>query len=152
MQYTHYLTERYLNLEIQNSIMDTAVKGVIIKDNKLLLLKQNVNGKCWYSLPGGRVEDSDFESELLREIKEETNLDVEIVNYIGDWFFIRESDGTKTICKTFMCKAISKNLDAVNSEKYEDIVDFIWVTKNEFLNNNYTKDESLLKLFREIEF
>jgi len=131
--------------------MDVAVKGIIIKENKFLLLKQTINDKVWYSLPGGRVQGSNFESELKREIKEETNLDVEIINYVGDWFFIRQSNNMKTICKTFTCKPCSEELNSFKSEEYEIITDFVWLTKDEFIQGNYEDNKSLLNLFKNVE-
>jgi 8-oxo-dGTP diphosphatase len=64
--------------------METAVKAIIIKDGEFLLLKQRVGGRGWYSLPGGRINSRDLEAELIREVKEETNLVVQVDKYIGD--------------------------------------------------------------------
>jgi len=54
------------------------VTGVIIEDGRILLLNQNVgSGRLW-SLPGGKLEDGETLSEaLVREMREETGLDVE---------------------------------------------------------------------------
>jgi tRNA nucleotidyltransferase (CCA-adding enzyme) len=50
---------------------------IIIKDNKVLLIKSNASG-VW-GFPKGHVEGNENEQETaLREVKEETNLDVEI--------------------------------------------------------------------------
>jgi len=132
--------------------MDITVKGIVSKDDKFLLLKQKADDEWWYSLPGGRAQNSDLESELKREIKEEVGLDIEVLKYIGDWFFIRQSNRVKTICKTFVCKPISGKLNSSDAEEYEDINDFIWVTKEEFLNGNYTNNKSLLNLLKKAKF
>ena len=124
----------------------TAVKALIVKNNKFLMLKQNVAGKTWYTLPGGRVTSSDPENELKREVKEETGLDVDIIQHIGDWFFIRETDGTKTTCKTYLCKPTHENLDKSGSEDHEQIIEFIWITKKQFINGKYTDNQTLLNL------
>lgn len=52
--------------------------GVIIEDGRILLLKQDADaGRSW-SLPGGKLEDGEtMAGALVREMKEETGLDVE---------------------------------------------------------------------------
>ena len=51
---------------------------LIIDNNKLLLLKQT-KSKYWL-LPGGHIDDNELPHEAaVREVKEETNLDIEIL-------------------------------------------------------------------------
>jgi ADP-ribose pyrophosphatase YjhB (NUDIX family) len=54
------------------------VTGIVVEDGQLLLLNQDTDtGRSW-SLPGGRLEDGETLAEaLVREMKEETGLDVE---------------------------------------------------------------------------
>jgi ADP-ribose pyrophosphatase YjhB (NUDIX family) len=54
------------------------VTGIVIEDGRLLLLNQDTDtGRSW-SLPGGKLEDGETLAEaLVREMKEETGLDVE---------------------------------------------------------------------------
>ncbi len=58
---------------------------VVVKDGKILLgkrNKKNMFGK--WVLPGGRVEWGETIKETaVREIKEETNLDIEIIKFIN---------------------------------------------------------------------
>ncbi len=61
--------------------------GVIIEDNKILLSPQHGDA---YVLPGGKVElEEMLEAGLVREIKEETGIDVTVVELLGvkDNFF-----------------------------------------------------------------
>ena len=59
--------------------------GVVIHDGKLLLLYKNQNGRYMgWVLPKGTVEPGEtYQQTALREVKEETNSDAEIVKYIG---------------------------------------------------------------------
>lgn len=59
--------------------MRTRVTGVLIEDGQLLLLDQDTDGPRRWSLPGGKVEEGETIAQaLLREMKEETGLDVEM--------------------------------------------------------------------------
>ncbi|MBN2795318.1 MAG: NUDIX domain-containing protein [Clostridia bacterium] len=55
--------------------------GIVILKNQLLMLKKK-NGD--WVLPKGRIEKGEtLEETALREVKEETNVDGEIIDYIG---------------------------------------------------------------------
>ena len=56
--------------------MRVRVTGVVIEDGRILLLNQDAADRSW-SLPGGKLEDGESLAEaLVREMKEETGLDV----------------------------------------------------------------------------
>lgn len=68
--------------------MRKTARAVIISDNKLLVFyrRKVIDGKVisYYAIPGGHLEDGETLSEtVIREIKEEMNLDIEIINYLG---------------------------------------------------------------------
>ena len=68
--------QRLFNLDDLSVKFPISVKGVIIENNRVLLLK---NENFIYDLPGGKVEiDQSLEEALIEEIKEETNLDIKI--------------------------------------------------------------------------
>jgi ADP-ribose pyrophosphatase YjhB (NUDIX family) len=53
--------------------------GILIEDQKILLIKQDVTEKRSWSLPGGKLELGErIEHCLVREIKEETGLDISV--------------------------------------------------------------------------
>ncbi len=60
--------------------------GIIEKDGKVLIGRRAQKDKYVkqlnWAFPGGTVESLDFESELIREIKEETSLSVSVENLI----------------------------------------------------------------------
>jgi len=51
--------------------------AIIIRNGKLLLIHRQKPGRDYYTLPGGGVElEESFEQACIREVKEETGLDV----------------------------------------------------------------------------
>jgi len=55
------------------------VTGVLIEGGSILLVQQKLSEKRGWSLPGGKLERGETMAEgLVREMKEETGLDVEI--------------------------------------------------------------------------
>jgi ADP-ribose pyrophosphatase YjhB (NUDIX family) len=68
-----YLKERYqLNFKVR-------VTGILIEEERLLLVKQIVDDSRSWSLPGGTLEIGEtLEECIVREMKEETGLNVEI--------------------------------------------------------------------------
>lgn len=77
--------------------------GVVYKienDNVKILLISTKDGKVW-TLPKGIVEQNeDSEKTALREIKEETGVDVKIVDELGEtsyWFIMEGEKYFKTV-------------------------------------------------------
>jgi ADP-ribose pyrophosphatase YjhB (NUDIX family) len=57
--------------------MGKAARAIIIENNKLLVMNRNKQGSQYATLVGGRAgEDESIEQALLREVKEETGLDI----------------------------------------------------------------------------
>ncbi len=102
-----------------------AVKSFIInKDKDLLLIKRRTNdvhaAGVW-EIPGGRLNLGEDPLEgLKRETKEETGLEIEILNIINVNHFMRQ-DGQKITMLIFLCKPLS---DLVTLS--EEHTDFIW--------------------------
>jgi len=59
--------------------------GVVIHRGKVLLLYKNQNGRYMgWVMPKGTIEEGEtFKQTALREVKEETNVNAEIIKYIG---------------------------------------------------------------------
>jgi 8-oxo-dGTP diphosphatase len=65
----------------------TATAIIPYPPDKILLIKRRtVPFKGYWALPGGRVDPGEtVEQTIVREVKEETGLDVTVVNKIGDY-------------------------------------------------------------------
>ena len=105
--------------------------ALIIKNNKVLIGKKEddpnhpfgIGGK--WSLPGGRLnEGEDPEMGLKREVREETNLDVQITSTLG-----KQKLGTKGIVFFFECAP--KNTG--EERAMDDLVEIKWVDRKDVL-------------------
>lgn len=68
--------------------MRKTARAVIIDDGKLLVFfrrkVRNDKEFTYYAIPGGHVEENEgCEDTVVRELKEEMNLDIEIIEYLG---------------------------------------------------------------------
>jgi len=119
------------------------VTGIVKFKDKFLILKRNDKmemhpGK--WSFPGGKIlEGEDLFSALKREVKEETNLDIEDTKeYISDYTFTRPN-GKNTIGFCFLVNA--KNNKVKLSKEFTDLA---WIKSEEVENYDilhYLKEE-----------
>ncbi len=57
--------------------------AAIIKDNKILMVHIVDGKRDFWTLPGGGLEDKEtYKDAVIREVKEEVNLDVEVMKYL----------------------------------------------------------------------
>lgn len=99
------------------------VKGVIINDNNEILIAHNNNT---YQLVGGHVEKSeDMEEALIREIKEETGINVSYINgpfmqimtYCKNYF----NSGKNVCSKIYYYRILSNDLPNLNETSYDEL-------------------------------
>ena len=125
--------------------------GIIVFDNdKVLLIKHN-GGHI--SFPKGHVEENETEEETsIREIKEETNIDVEIDNKFRKVITYSPKEGVTKDVVFFIGKAISDDLkidpnelleakwvntkDAKDYFKYQETID-VYEEALRYLGVNY---------------
>ncbi|GAA2418396.1 NUDIX domain-containing protein [Nonomuraea africana] len=93
--------------------MKVRVTGVVIEDDRILLLDQDTGtGRSW-SLPGGKVEPGETLSDaLVREMREETGISVAVgrLLYVCDHL---PDGGTHVIHMTFEAARVGGEVGAV---------------------------------------
>ena len=100
-----------------DSLRDVRYQGVVIRDDRVLLIRHqeyNSSGRDYWVVPGGgRLVGESEDACVAREMKEETNLDVQVERLLLD-----ESTPTGRVYqryKTYLCTA----LDGEASPGYE---------------------------------
>ena len=85
----------------------TRYQGLIIHDHHVLLIKhlEHATGRSYWVIPGGGLEGDEQEEQcIIREMKEETNLDVIVERLIFDE--PGHPDGVYQWSKTYLCSPI----------------------------------------------
>ena len=102
-------------------------RAVIIDNGVLLsLFRRKIkdgNVKEYYVIPGGGLEENEtLQENVIRELKEEFNVDIEILGYLG------KEEHEKTVEHYFHCKIISgipmlggEELERMTKENYYEI-------------------------------
>ena len=130
------------------------MKAIIVDGDRFLVIKQMVGDYTFWDLPGGRIKHGDNPLEtLLREVKEETGLEVTITKPAGVWWLYRVFDPDQMVYMTYVCKA--KNPSVIdlskNPDRSECIEEYAWITKDEFLSGECPPaDESLRELIERV--
>jgi 8-oxo-dGTP diphosphatase len=120
------------------------VGAIIVRDGKILLAKRGSEpGKGKWSVPGGLVELGEkIEKAVVREVKEETNLDVETIRLVDAVNnIIKDSNGKLRfhfVILDFMAMLMGGTLQSSS-----DVVDTKWVGLEE------VEDYDLTDTFRE---
>lgn len=86
--------------------------GIILKDSKVLCAQrsENMSHALKWEFPGGKVERNELpEATLHRELKEELNINVNIIDKLGK-FLHRYSDNLEVELVVFLCQLIDEDL------------------------------------------
>ncbi|HML02870.1 MAG TPA: NUDIX hydrolase [Candidatus Bathyarchaeia archaeon] len=120
------------------------IGAIIVQDGKILLAKRGSEpGKGKWSVPGGVVELGEkLEKAVVREVKEETNLDVEVVHLIDAVSNIVQDTNGKLHFHFVILDYLTK-LKGGTLQSSSDILDTKWVNLEE------ADDYDITETFRE---
>ena len=131
----------------QEYIFNIRITGILIENNEILLIQQKLSDKRNWSLPGGRLERGETLSQgLIREMKEETGLDVEIVRML---YLCDVAASSNTILHiTFLIKRIGGEIELPSNEFDENpIHDVKFVPISELVQYGFS--EKFIQVIRD---
>lgn len=129
--------------------MKKTVRAIIIENNKLLVFfrRKLKDGKhiTYYAIPGGHVEENETNEEtVIRELKEEMNLDIEILEYLG------EIEAYNQIEYYYHAKIVGgelqfggEELERNNEDNYYEVR---WISLEEAINSDITAVDMIKKV------
>jgi 8-oxo-dGTP diphosphatase len=116
--------------------MTNVVAAIIKKNNQFLIVQRNRKkhlGLKW-EFPGGKVKENEtFEEALLREIKEELNITINIHERISKVKY--KDDKIDIVLYYYSCSFKSGTMELNEHE------DFAWVEKKEFEKYDFVKGD-----------
>ncbi|HBS48410.1 TPA: hypothetical protein DEO28_00155 [Candidatus Dependentiae bacterium] len=118
---------------MENLYQRIAASGVIIKDDKVLLVRYKSKNDGWLVGPGGGVEmEEDIKAALIREVQEETGVNVtpSKILFIEDLL----SKKYRVIKIWFLCEFISGELVDTKEALIEGITEVSWFSKEDIEN------------------
>jgi 1-acyl-sn-glycerol-3-phosphate acyltransferase len=94
-------------------------RGIVINDEKLLVMKRNRNGEEYYTLPGGHLEDGEtLNIATEREVMEETGVEVSAFRELYKYYFRgSRGDGYQTFV---VCEYKNGEPHPTDAEEYTD--------------------------------
>ena len=101
--------------------------GIVNKDDKILMVKRaKKEGDLLWVFPGGKIEDGETSEEAcIREVNEETGLNVSIVSLIGE----RVHPDTRIKIYYYLCQYESGEFRILDEN---EILEIAFKTKEEF--------------------
>ena len=102
--------------------MRRAVRAIIFKGNKILVMHRNKYGSEYFTLVGGRVDNGETDEQaLVREVKEETGLDVIKARLV----FIEEHPAPYNEQYIFLCEVAPHESIAIQETSEEGFMNRI---------------------------
>lgn len=129
--------------------MRKVARGIIIDKKRILLIYRFKEERMYYVLPGGGIEDNETPYEaMIREAKEETNLDVNIDKLLFEF------DDSMNYGYYFLCNA-QGDLKLGGPEFYrqskQNIYELVWIPLNQLEEMNLVPRgarDRIIELFR----
>ena len=115
VNYANYFLDN-LNIVIESKNKKRkASRGIILKDDNIILIHRIKNNKEYYVFPGGGLEKGETKEQcILREVKEELGIDIKIIKYL----YRLESE--KDIEYYFLCEYLNGEIGTGEGPEFTD--------------------------------
>jgi len=135
----------------KNIVQKIVVAGIIIKDHKVLVIQRTADEESFpnlWELPSGKREFLETSHDaLIREIKEETNINVKVVMPVSTFeYSVEKEDGIRDTTQiNFLAEFIGGEVKLSNEHQ-----NFAWITEDELKNYKVSKTvkEAIIKAFK----
>lgn len=111
-------------MKIGKDYIGVGVGAFILNDNNELLLQKRAVPveKGYWSIPGGRLEMFEtLNQAVVRETKEETDLDIEVVSLMGICDHIIKAENAHWVATNYLCKIKSGEAKIMEPDKASDM-------------------------------
>ncbi len=149
----HDIEGKNYNVDSETLIFNPAVYGVVIRDGKVLLMP--TNGK--YAVPGGSIDLGENHTDaLVREIKEETGLDIKPTKLLTVYTSLYKSfkTGKNFHCLQlfYLCEIVGNSAEqpAFTADEQKYLKPAEWHNISELKNLKYIGTEPLFDLIADI--
>lgn len=119
------------------------VAAIVERDNRFLMVEENVEGQVVYNQPAGHLEHGESLVEaVIRETYEETAWHFEPTALIG--IYLWNQPNTE---RTFLRFAFKGNCDQFDKNHVldEGIIRSLWMSREELLTSNQTRSPMVIK-------
>lgn len=108
--------------------MAKIVLGIVIQENKILLIKRKKADKSLvWAFPGGKIEAEETPKDaVIREIMEETGVRAHVLKHLGS----RSHPQTNKEISYFLCNCVFQ----INRMAEDEVAEIKWCGKNEVLS------------------
>ena len=121
------------------NLFQIRVTGLLLEDEKILLVNQKVSPNRLWSLPGGRLEQGEtLEEGVIRELFEETGLNVKVIKLL---YICDKTDSIPQILHiTFLLEKVSGEIKLPTNEFDENpIYDVKMININELTKYGFSE-------------
>lgn len=130
-----------MNEQNKKIIQKIVLGGVVIKDGKVLILQRHKNEDVYpnmWELPSGKRDPLEpSENSLMREVREETGLDIKIMMPFSVFDYqIEKPDEIRDSTQINFLVTPVNDKEVVLSEEHQA---FVWITKKEIDEYNLTE-------------
>jgi len=110
-----------------------AQKAIIVKENKVLLVRDPRMDEIIWEIPGGRMNiDEEPRAAVSREIREELGIDIVVGEVVHMEQFIQGSEGKRAFVIVYESLFKDENQEIVMSS--DEVCEIAWVTQSDYEN------------------
>jgi ADP-ribose pyrophosphatase YjhB (NUDIX family) len=110
-----------------------ALKAILVKNNKVLLLRDPRMNRVVWEIPGGRMNiNEDPKFAVAREIYEELGVTINVGEVVYMEQFIQGNEGKRAFVIVFSATLVDEGTDFSLSE--EEVCEIAWVGEDELPN------------------